>query len=227
MAMNKPLVLIVEDEAPIREIIQLNLELSGFSTLQAVDGSAALQCLSTQHPDLILLDWMLPGIDGLTLLRKLKTDASLAAIPVIMITARGEESDVVLGLELGASDYIVKPFSNKVLIARIRALLRAAEQDQTTTIFTYRQLKIDVAQRRVFLEEAELSLTRTEFELLLFLCKRPGHVYTRDQLIDGIKGENYFVTDRSVDVQIANLRKKLGTFGQAIETVRGIGYKMK
>ena len=170
---------------------------------------------------------MLPGLDGLGVLRKLKAAPALSTVPVLMVTAKSEENDVVLGLEMGASDYVTKPFSNKVLIARIRALLRRGEEDPTEEIIRYASLTLIPGQRRAVLAGQELTLTCGEFDLLALLSSRPGHVYTRSQIVARTKGEDYPVTDRAVDVQVVNLRRKLGPFGERLETVRGVGYRMR
>lgn len=221
------MILIVEDEEAIRDLIRINLTAAGFSCEEAEDGLQALAKAKAAHPDLILLDWMLPGLDGLGVLRKLKADPALSTVPVLMVTAKSEENDVVLGLEMGASDYVTKPFSNKVLIARIRALLRRGEEDPPEEIIRYASLTLIPGQRRAVLAGEELSLTCGEFDLLALLSSRPGHVYTRSQIVARTKGEDYPVTDRAVDVQVVNLRRKLGPFGERLETVRGVGYRMR
>ncbi len=221
------MILIVEDEEAIRDLIRINLTAAGFSCEEAEDGLQALAKAKAARPDLILLDWMLPGLDGLGVLRKLKADPALSTVPVLMVTAKSEENDVVLGLEMGASDYVTKPFSNKVLIARIRALLRRGEEDPPEEIIRYASLTLIPGQRRAVLAGQELSLTCGEFDLLALLSSRPGHVYTRSQIVARTKGEDYPVTDRAVDVQVVNLRRKLGPFGERLETVRGVGYRMR
>ena len=221
------MILIVEDEEAIRDLIRINLTAAGFSCEEAEDGLQALAKAKAARPDLILLDWMLPGLDGLGVLRKLKADPALSTVPVLMVTAKSEENDVVLGLEMGASDYVTKPFSNKVLIARIRALLRRGEEDPPEEIIRYASLTLIPGQRRAVLAGEELSLTCGEFDLLALLSSRPGHVYTRSQIVARTKGEDYPVTDRAVDVQVVNLRRKLGPFGERLETVRGVGYRMR
>ena len=221
------MILIVEDEDAIRDLIRINLTAAGFSCEEAEDGLQALAKAKAARPDLILLDWMLPGLDGLGVLRKLKADPALSTVPVLMVTAKSEENDVVLGLEMGASDYVTKPFSNKVLIARIRALLRRGEEDPPEEIIRYASLTLIPGQRRAVLAGQELSLTCGEFDLLALLSSRPGHVYTRSQIVARTKGEDYPVTDRAVDVQVVNLRRKLGPFGERLETVRGVGYRMR
>ena len=221
------MILIVEDEEAIRELIRINLSANGFACDEAEDGLQALTRAKAAKPDLILLDWMLPGLDGLGVLRRLKADPDLAAVPVIMLTAKGEESDIVLGLEMGAADYVTKPFSNKVLVARIRAQLRRGEEEPTEEIIRYASLTLLPGQRRATLGNEELSLTCGEFDLLALLCARPGHVYTRSQIVARTKGDDYPVTDRAVDVQVVSLRRKLGDFGERLETVRGVGYRMR
>ena len=221
------MILIVEDEEAIRDLIRINLVAAGFACDEAEDGLQALARAKAARPDLILLDWMLPGLDGLGVLRRLKADPALASIPVIMLTAKSEENDVVLGLEMGAADYVTKPFSNKVLVARIRALLRRGEEEPPEEHIRYVSLTLIPGQRRAVLAGKDLTLTCGEFDLLALLCSRPGHVYTRAQIVARTKGDDYPVTDRAVDVQIVNLRRKLGAFGERIETVRGVGYRMR
>lgn len=220
-------VLVVEDEEAIRTIISLNLQVAGYAVEEAVDGYQALEKVKKVKPDLVLLDWMLPGLDGLDVLRRLKASPDTINVPVIMLTAKSEESDIVLGLEMGAADYITKPFSNKVLIARVRAMLRRGETPEPEEVIRYAGLTLIPGKRRAVLEDAELTLTAGEFDLLALLCARPGHVYTRAQIVARIKGEDYPVTDRAVDVQVVSLRKKLGVFGERLETVRGVGYRMR
>ena len=221
------LILVVEDEEAIRELIGLNLQASGYTVELAADGTQALTKIKAVRPDLILLDWMLPGLDGLDVLRYLKADPQLATIPVMMLTAKSEESDIVLGLEMGATDYMTKPFSNKVLVARVRALLRREGAAPLEEQIRYAGLTLMPGQRRAELGGAELALTVGEFDLLALLCAHPGHVYTRAQIVARIKGEDYPVTDRAVDVQVVALRRKLGAFGERLETVRGVGYRMR
>ena len=225
--MSSEKILIIEDEEPISELIKLTLESGGFSNIiTAFDGETGLSAARNQLPDLILLDLMLPGMDGLSVCRKLKRDDATRNIPVIMLTARSEESDIVVGLELGASDYIVKPFSRNILIARIRAQLRKFTESGNAEEIRYGELVINRELRLVKLGEAHLELTFTEFEILALLAAHPGRVYTRNQIVSRIKGDDYPVTDRAIDVQIVNLRRKLGVFGANIETVRGVGYRM-
>ncbi len=226
--MSSEKILIIEDEEPISELIKLTLESGGFSNIiTAFDGETGLAAARAQLPDLILLDLMLPGIDGLSVCRRLKHDDTTKNIPVIMLTAKSEESDIVVGLELGASDYIVKPFSRSILIARIRAQLRKFTESGNSDEIRYNELLINRELHLVRLGEEQLELTFTEFEILALFASHPGRVYTRNQIVSKIKGDDYPVTDRAIDVQIVNLRRKLGVFGANIETVRGVGYRMR
>lgn len=220
-------ILVVEDEESIRTLITLNLQAAGYMVEEAKDGTQALEKVKAVKPDLVLLDWMLPGLDGLDVLRSLKADPAFATLPVIMLTAKSEEHDIVLGLEMGATDYITKPFSNKVLIARIRSILRRGDVAPPEENIRYAGLVLTPGQRRAELDGVELSLTAGEFDVLALLAARPGHVYTRSQIVARTKGEDYPVTDRAVDVQIVALRRKLGIFGERLETVRGVGYRMR
>lgn len=224
--MNKQ-ILVVEDEESLRYLLKVNLMAAGFSVLEAGDTFQALQKIQQYHPDLILLDWMLPNEDGLTLLRKIHLCPQTSAIPVIMLTAKSTDDDIVLGLEMGARDYITKPFSNKILIARIKVLLREQADEPQEKIIHYRELTLFTEQYRVLIGKEELPLTQSEFDILALLCMRPGHVYTRNQIITRTKGEYHPVTDRSIDSQIANLRRKLGPLGPCLETIRSIGYRMR
>lgn len=221
-------ILIIEDESDIRELITLTLTSAGYTTLyQAEDGETGLRLAQSLKPDLVLLDLMLPGIDGLDVCRYMQTDQDLRRIPIIFLTAKAEESDIVLGLELGAIDYIIKPFSNKVLIARIRSHFRQATPNSPTRELTYSGFVLNPDYHTLFIQGKDYILTANEFAILHLLMAHPGRVYTRNQIINTIKGENYPVTDRSVDVQIVSLRKKLGQWGLFIETIRSVGYKMK
>jgi two-component system phosphate regulon response regulator PhoB len=198
--------------------------------LTAFTGEQALKMAGQFQPDLIVLDLMLPGIDGLEVTRYLKNHDKTAHIPIVMLTAKGEESDIVTGLEMGANDYISKPFSPKVLIARIRAILRRRKKDPALAperINQEGELVIDRAKHLVTIEGNELDLTFSEFELLSFLVDKKGWVFTRKQIVDAIHGESYSVTERSVDVMIVGLRKKLKNYASSIETVWGVGYRFK
>lgn len=221
-------ILIVDDEEDVLELVQYNLEQSGYHVETATSGEQALTYSKKKTPDLIILDLMLPGIDGLEVCKQLKSDVKTEGVPIIMLTAKGEEADIVTGLELGADDYVTKPFSPKVLVARIRRLLhRALSRDLEKPPMRIRDLTIDPGRREVRVKEKPIQLTFTEFNILYALAKRPGLVFTRYQIIDTIHGDDYLVTDRAVDVQIVSLRKKLASCGSYIETVRGVGYRFK
>jgi two-component system, OmpR family, alkaline phosphatase synthesis response regulator PhoP len=219
--------LVVEDDKDIQELIKYNLQKEQYQVLCASSGEEALKMVKTRTFDLILLDLMLPGIDGLEICKVLKSEPLTATIPIIMVTAKGEDADVVLGLELGADDYIVKPFSPRVLIARIRTVLRRESNVQADLkqVINFGGLTIHLGKREVLLNNKVIDLTFTEFELLHHLASHPGWVFTRYQIVNAVKGDDYPVTDRSVDVQIAGLRKKLGEYGDLIETIRGVGYR--
>lgn len=224
--MSKPTILVVDDEEDIRELISLNLKREGYEVRPVETGEEALAEARRGVASLIILDLMLPGIDGLEVCRKLKADPRTQPIPVVMLTAKGEESDIVTGLELGADDYVTKPFSGKVLVARVRRILRrkseGAEKDAVVKIH---ELSLDPARREVMVGDEPVELTLTEFNILHTLARRPGRVFTRYQIVDAIHGDDYLVTDRAVDVQIVALRKKLGPCAKYIETVRGVGYR--
>jgi two-component system phosphate regulon response regulator PhoB len=222
-------ILIVEDEEDVLELVRYNLEKNGYLTECAMTGREALSRAKSGVPDLVLLDLMLPQIDGLEVCRLLKADAETAALPVVMLTAKGTEADIVAGLEMGADDYITKPFSPRVLLARVKAVLRRQEMPAETdkTLLRIHDIEIDPGKRRVTVRGKEAKLTSTEFNLLRFLAARPGWVFTRYQIVDAIHGNDYPVTDRSIDVQVVGLRKKLGTAGKYIETVRGVGYRFE
>ncbi|MCC7299576.1 MAG: response regulator transcription factor [Verrucomicrobia bacterium] len=230
MTAEKTQILVVEDEEDIRELVRYNLERENFDVTEAESGEAALKSLAQKKPDLILLDIMLPGKNGLQICRELKKNKSFCDIPVVMMTARGEESDIVAGLEIGAEDYIVKPFSPKVMVARIKAVLRrkaAGTTAGTEDVLRIYDLVIHPGRHEVSVGGKPVELTASEFGLLHFLARRPGWVFTRYQIVDAVHGEDYPVTERSVDVQIVGLRKKLKKAGDYIETVRGVGYRFK
>jgi two-component system phosphate regulon response regulator PhoB len=227
--MAKEKILIVEDDEDIQELVNYNLSREGYQTRVVASGEEALTITRNMRPDLILLDLMLPGLDGLEVCRRLKNDAGTGHIPVVMLTAKGEESDIVVGLELGADDYMTKPFSPKILLARLKAVLRrkAKEEKQDNAVLTRGELSIDPGRHEVLTGDERIDLTATEFRVLHFLARKPGWVFTRQQIVDAVKGEDYPVTERSVDVQMVGLRKKLGDYADYIETVRGIGYRFK
>ncbi len=220
-------ILIVDDEEDIRELISFNLSAIGFQTIEAENGKDAIKLAQSSNVDLILLDLMLPIIDGLEVCRILKKDNKTANIPIIMLTAKSEESDVLIGLELGADDYITKPFSPKILIARIRTILRRTTNSQNNNFITFLDIEMNVENYETIVSGKNIVLTHTEFEILKMLISNPGRVFTRDTIINNVKGDDYPVTFRSVDVHILNLRKKLGKIGEKIETIRGVGYKIK
>lgn len=231
--MSSRYVLIVEDEQDIRELVSYNMLKEGYQVAAVASGEEAIQAVKSRRPDVVLLDLMLPGIDGLTVCATLKENSETNTIPVIMLTAKGEESDIVTGLNMGADDYVTKPFSPKVLLARVSAVLRRMnspeleEEEEGEGTISRHELTIDLRRHQVFIDDASVELTSTEFRVLVFLARRPGWVYTRQQILDGVHGDKYAITDRAVDVQIVGLRKKLGTAGRYIETVRGVGYRFK
>ncbi len=222
-------IVVIDDEENILELVSYNLTRDGYAVTGVTTGEDALKKVRTIRPDLVVLDLMLPGMDGFEVCKILKNDPKTAHIPVIMLTAKGEEADIVTGLELGADDYIVKPFSPKVLIARVRAVLRrkATEPIGESDVIQMKDLVIHPGRREVLMKGKPVSLTSTEFRMLHYLARRPGWVFTRQQIIDTARGDEYPVTDRSVDVHIVGLRKKLGALGELIETVRGVGYRFK
>ncbi|WP_304222316.1 response regulator transcription factor [Gracilinema caldarium] len=230
--MAKATIMVVEDDQDIRELISYNLGKEGYTVVPAESGEQALKLIETANPDIIVLDIMLPGMDGIEVLRNLKQGSRHAHVPVIMATAKSEDSDIITGLELGADDYIAKPFSPKVLIARVRSLLRrtqsrlneARAQDEVVQLGP---IALDAGRHEVTLEGKPVDLSATEFAILEFMMRNPGWVFSRNQIIDAVRGKDYPVTERSVDVQILGLRKKLGTAGNRIETVRGVGYRFQ
>jgi len=227
--MSRKKILIVDDEEDILELVDYNLGREGYKTIRAMSGEDALKKSRSERPDLIILDLMLPGIDGLEVMKALKADSVTKKIPTVMLTAKGEEADIVTGLELGADDYITKPFSPRVLLARIRSVLRRNienESPSSPTLYIH-DLEIHQGRRIVLAKGKPIDLTFTEFQVLAFLATRPGWVFTRTQIVDAVRGDSYPVTDRSVDVQIVGLRKKLGEYGKYIETVRGVGYRFR
>ena len=228
--MAKENILVVEDEEDILELVRYTLAKEGYQVTGVASGEEALAAACAKRPDLMVLDLMLPGVDGLEVCRRVKGDAKTEAVCVVILTAKGEEADIVAGLELGADDYITKPFSPRVLIARVRAVLRrrARQADGgANAVITFPNLAIHPGRHEALVEGKPVELTFTEFAILHFLARQPGWVFTRNQIVNGIRGGDYPVTDRSVDVQIVGLRKKLGAAGEYIETVRGVGYRFK
>jgi len=221
------LILIVEDDADIQELLEYNLMRAGYRADCAETGEEGLIAARQHEPDLVVLDLMLPGLSGIEVCRRLKTDPSTAELPIVILTAKGEEEDIVAGFEAGADDYVTKPFSPRVLLARIEAVLRrsrdAVEEDGVIRVF---DIVIHPGRHEARVGEQPVPLTHTEFRILQFLASRPGWVFTRRQILRAVHGEDYPVTGRAVDVQVAALRKKLGPAGQHIETVRGVGYRL-
>ena len=227
--MPKERILVVDDEEDILELVKFNLSREGYDVVIAASGEKAIDLARKAPPHLIVLDLMLPGIDGLEVTRLLKNNPETRQIPIVMLTAKGEEPDVVAGLELGADDYVTKPFSPRILLARVRAVLRRKQDEalKSPDVIRIHNLIIHPGRREVLVDGKNIPLTFTEFGILHYLVRRPGWVFTRSQIVDAVRGTDYFVTDRSVDVQIAGLRKKLDSSGMFIETVRGVGYRFK
>jgi len=222
-------ILIIEDDPEIQEMLKYAFAQEGWKLIQVKTGEEGLEHLHKGGADCVILDIMLPGMDGFKALKKIRADDSFRNLPIIMCTARGEETDVVAGLELGADDYVVKPYSPRVLAARVRAALRRKEDRNSNdkNVWQYGKLKIDIEKHNCFLDKAPLDLFATEFAILAHFMSHPDIVFSRQKLIDAIRGPDYPVTDRSVDVQILGLRKKLGPAGDMIETIRGVGYRFK
>jgi DNA-binding response OmpR family regulator len=224
--MPKGSILVIDDEQDLIELVRYNLVKEGFEVSAALDGESGLAAAFREKPDLVVVDLMLPGIDGLEVCRALRADERTAQIPVIMLTAKTSESDRVVGLELGADDYVTKPFSPRELAARIKAVLRRVAQRRPTIDFIrHGDLAIDLARHEVVCRDKSVSLTATEFRLLQFLASRPGRVFSRGEIIDAALGKDVAVLDRTIDVHIMALRRKLRHCGEWIETVRGFGYK--
>ena len=220
-------ILVVEDEEDIQELINYNLTKENYQVQCVESGELGLKETRRIMPDLLVLDLMLPGMNGLEVCRQLKNDANINHIPIIMVTAKGEESDIVIGLELGADDYVTKPFSIKVFLSRVKAVLRRGKDtgDEDFGILNFPDLQIHTGKHEVRVKEKLVKLTYTEFMILEFLSKRPGWVFTRGQIVDAVRGDGYPITDRAVDFQIVGLRKNLGPVSKYIETVRGVGYR--
>jgi two-component system phosphate regulon response regulator PhoB len=231
--MARETVLVVDDEEDILELVKYNLEKEGYTVVCVATGEDALAATRMKVPDILVLDLMLPGVDGLEVCRRLKGDLTTRQIPIIMLTAKGSEADIVTGLELGAADYVTKPFSPRVLTARVKAVLRRdAEAEVEDAAVRVSDIVIHPGRHQVLVADAPVQLTVTEFRILLYLARRPGWVFTRQQIVDAAQGDDVFVadryvTDRSVDVHIVSLRRKLGKAGASIETVRGVGYRLR
>jgi two-component system phosphate regulon response regulator PhoB len=228
--MRRKHVLVVEDDETISELIRYNLEKNDFRVTCLATGEKVLLRAGVEVPDLILLDILLPGIDGIEVCRLLRTEEKIKSIPIIMVTAKGEEGDVVEGLEAGADDYIIKPFSPRVLVARVRTVLRRGSREDSANEkrqhpIHVRDLSIDPQRYQVSVAGRRLDLTGNEFRILSFLAEHAGWVYTRQQIVEAVWGRDYHVTDRAVDVAVFGLRKKMGEQSRYVETVRGIGYR--
>lgn len=220
-------ILVVEDEPDIREVIEFNLKCEGYRVSGASDGEQGLECARREFPDAILLDRMLPGLDGLEVCRRLKADPDLRSIPIIMVTAKAEVDDVVEGLEAGADDYLSKPFSPKELLARVKAVVRRGTWDERRTEerLVFEGVVINTASHVVLVDGEDVTLTATEFRLLHFLASNPGRVFTRDTLLTRVMGDSAHLVDRNIDVHVGAIRRKLAGRRELIQTVRGVGYR--
>jgi len=221
-------ILIVEDEEPLSLLLRYNLETEGYEVETVARGDDADTRLREATPDLVVLDWMLPGLSGIELCRRLRARPETKSLPIIMLTARGEESERVRGLSTGADDYVTKPFSVPELVARIRALLRRSRPERLADVLTIGEIELDRVKKRVSRGGQDVDLGPTEFRLLEFLMERPGRVFTREQLLDGVWGSEVYIDERTVDVHVGRLRKALnrGRDGDPIRTVRGSGYSI-
>jgi len=222
-------ILVVDDEEDLLELVKYNLLKDGYEVECVTSGEEAIRVSRNIFPDLILLDLMLSGTDGFTVTRILKSDPKMSQIPIAILSAKGEENDIVTGLELGAEDYITKPFSPKILSARVKAILRRNENklQNNNDLIEVHEISIDPNRFEAKVNKTPIDLSLTEFKLLSFLAHRPGWVFTRNQIISAVRGDDCAVTDRSVDVHIVSLRKKLGSSGKHIESIRGVGYRFK
>ncbi len=232
--MARECILIVEDDENIQQLVGYNLAKAGFHVLYAENGEQALAIVKREQPDLLVLDLMLPGLNGFEVCRILRKEPQTRSLPIIMLTAKSEENDVSAGLDLGADDYITKPFSPRILVSRIKAALRRRDElsgevggEDSSGLIRVHDIVIDPKRYEVMVAGTPVALTVTEFSILDLLARRPGWVFSRQQIIDGVRGYDYVITPRAVDVQVFGLRRKLGASGECIETVRGIGYRMK
>ncbi|MFL2505237.1 MAG: response regulator [Candidatus Azotimanducaceae bacterium] len=224
--MKKQKIIVVEDEPDLVDVVTYNLKREGYLVLAAQRGDEGINLIRSERPDLVLLDLMLPGMDGLSICRQMKSDTSLSEIPIIIASAKGEESDVVIGLEMGADDYLAKPFSPRELLARIKAVLRrGAPRDVIRERLVIRGLVIDSGKHEVRIEDEIVSLTSTEFKLLHHLASSKGRAFSREQLLNKVVGMGVVVVDRNIDVHIRAVRKKLGNHSNMIQTIRGVGYR--
>ncbi len=226
--MNREKIVVIEDEPDIVEVISYNLKREGYNVLAVDRGDESINLIRNQSPSLIILDLMLPGMDGLSVCRQLKSDPMVNDIPVIIISAKGEESDIVVGLEMGADDYLTKPFSPRELLARVKAVLRRGQvkESQSKERIVLQNLTIDVARHEVRVDDEMVSLTATEFKILHQLAAHPGRAFTREQLLNRVLGMGVVVVDRNIDVHIRSVRKKLGDAAQLIQTIRSVGYRI-
>ncbi len=223
----KQRILVIDDERDLVELIRLNLQRNGYEVLYAHDGKVGLEIARKHLPDLIILDLMMPGLTGQEVATRLKGDSQTAAIPLLMLTARSEETDIIVGLSLGADDYVSKPFSMKVLLARVAAVLRRKSSvEQAQPILNTGPMVIDQARHEITIKGKPINLTPTEFKLLTALANARGRVLSRDQLTDRVMGNGVFVTDRAIDVHVTAVRRKLGEFQWMVHTVRGVGYRL-
>lgn len=223
-------IVVIEDEEDILEVVRYNLERDGFRVVTRTDGEDGLSAVQAESPDLVLLDLMLPGLDGIEVCRRMQTDPITSSIPIIMVTAKGEESDVVLGLAVGADDYLAKPFSPRELVARVRAVLRRGplKSDRQGGERIVREgLVVDAGKHQVLVDDEPVTMTATELRLLHFLASHPGRVFSRDQLLSRVIGDHAVVIDRNIDVHVGAIRRKLGPYRELIETVRGVGYRFR
>ena len=227
--MNRAKVVIIEDEPDIIEVMSYNLTREGFLVSASRNGVDGLSLVRNQSPALVLLDLMLPGIDGLSICQQLKSDPITRNISIIIVSAKGEESDVVIGLGLGADDYIAKPFSPRELLARVKAVLRRSprQEGHHKDRIQIKELMIDTVRHEVSISDVQVKLTATEFKLLFQLASQPGRAFSREQLLNRVVGDGVIVVDRNIDVHIRSVRKKLGDYSQMIETIRGVGYRFK
>ena len=230
--MAKKKILVIEDDRDISELITYNLEREGYEIACLYDGSQAIEFVRKRKPELILLDLMLPEVDGIEICRTLKSDPNTKHIPIIMLTAKSEEADVVVGLQMGADDYIPKPFSPKVLVARIKAITRRMVESQLSSVSAenlrnFGDFSIELLKHKISYKVQEVKLTSIEFDIVEFLSRSPGRVWTREQILDNVWKEGKFIIDRAVDVHVRGLRKKLGRAEDYVETVRGVGYRFK
>ena len=226
--MSKGMVLIIDDEKDLIELVRYNLNKEGFDVLGAGDGESGLSLAVRKKPDVVIIDLMLPGIDGLEVCRTLRSRAETSNIPIIMLTAKASESDRIVGLELGADDYITKPFSPREVAARVKALLRRIQGFQKiTSVIRHGRLSIDLNSHEVRCDDKGVELTATEYRLLHFMASHPGHVFSRNSIIENVLGRDVTVLDRTIDVHVMALRRKLGKCSEWIETIRGFGYKFR